>query len=188
VSNEVRFDVSANAPPSAPVNFVGAAEGSRLVLNWTNTFNEGPVTGVRLLVTGAAETMLQVGRVTQFVFDGVPPGTYTFRVAAEGPAGPGTPSAPVTLTFPGACQRPEMPTWFTVGQVGTQLTLRWESGASGAAATDYEILLAGSPVIRTGGARQLSASVPPGRYPLSIRAVNSCGTSEATTVQTVVVP
>jgi hypothetical protein len=188
VSNEVTFDAGSVEAPSAPSNLVGTAEGSRLVLNWTNTFDGGPLVGVRLLVSGAAETVLSLGRVSQFRFDGVPPGTYTFRIQPEGPSGLGTPSAAVTLTFPGSCQRPGMPSWFTVGRSDRRLTLRWEPSATGGAATDYEVLLNGVPVVTTGGAREVSGDVGPGTYALAIRAVNGCGLSEATPIQTVTVP
>jgi hypothetical protein len=78
---------------------------------------------------------------------------------------------------------------FIASKAGNVITLNWQPAASGAATTSYIINVSGAfngslptPV------RTLSSPAPAGTYNFAIRAVNPCGTSSATAMQTVTIP
>ena len=189
-SNEVPLFVNVLAPPSAPAPLLGLANGQNLALTWRNTFGGGAGTSSVVDVSGAVSASLPLGLSESFSFAGVPPGTYTFRVRTVNAAGASAASAPVTLTFPIGCTgAPQAPTKFLAYRSGNVLSILWEAPATGAAPTSYVITATGSvnasvPMTAT----SLSTPVPPGTYNLSVTAVNACGASAPTAVQTVTVP
>ena len=96
----------------------------------------------------------------------------------------------MSLAFPGGCTGvPQTPAGFLAYHVGNTLHLLWEPPASGAAVVGYVLNVSGafSGTFPLSG-RSVSAPVMPGAYTFTVRAVNSCGSSPATTAQTVVVP
>jgi hypothetical protein len=96
----------------------------------------------------------------------------------------------VTLTFPQPCSGPPLtPANFLAYKVGNTLHLLWDPAESGPAPTSYLVNVTGSVVtsIQT-PTRALSGGVGPGSYSFSVVALNPCGASAATPVQTVVVP
>ncbi|MGE0816085.1 MAG: choice-of-anchor C family protein [Vicinamibacterales bacterium] len=189
-SNEVPLHVRVAIPPSAPANLLGLVDGSTVSLAWTNTFAGGEPAGVTLLVSGAVNAAVPLARTDTFSVAGVPPGTYTFAVAATNATGSSPLSTPVTLTFPAGCSgTPQPVTNFAAYAVGNVLSLRWDLPATGAAPSGYLLTVTGAfvgsvPV----SARHVSAPVPPGAYTFTVRATNACGDGAATAPQTVVVP
>jgi hypothetical protein len=187
-SNEVRLVVSQPDPPSAPVGFTGLAVGRNVAFSWTPTFDGGAATGYVLEVEGSLTASIALGPDTKAAFANVPDGTYTFRMVATNASGRSPASAPVTMTFPGACVAPTAPTWVTTGVAGNVITVRWEPGTGGGAATDYVVTAEGVGTVPTGGARVVAGVLPAGTYRIFVQAVNPCGTSAPSAVQTVVVP
>lgn len=187
-SNEVRLVVSQPDAPSAPMGFAGLATGRNVAFSWTPTFDGGAPTGYLLEVEGSLTASVALGPDTKAAFANVPDGTYTFRIVATNASGRSPASAPVTLTFPGTCVVPTAPTWVTTGVTGNVITVRWEPGAGGGAATDYVVTAEGVGTVPTGGARVVAGVLPTGVYRIYVQAVNPCGTSAASAVQTVVVP
>jgi hypothetical protein len=189
-SNEIRIFVNVPAPPSAPASLLGLVNGSTLGLSWLNTFGGGAPTSMVLNVSGAITTALPLPVSEAFAYVGVPPGTYTFTVAAANGVGASVPSNPVMLTFPGACTGvPATPTRFSALKSGATITVSWAPPVSGPAVASYVLSVGGSFVgtFPTAG-RTLSGTVAPGSYTLSVNAANACGLGPATTPVTVTVP
>jgi hypothetical protein len=188
-SNEIRVFVNVPAPPSAPTGLLGSANGSQLALGWQNTFTGGAPTGIFLDVSGAINLSLPLGLVNSFTFNGVPPGTYNFAVRAFNSAASSESSNVVTLTFPGACAVPDVPTNLVASRSGNTINLSWAAPASGAPPTSYGVLVTGA----LNGDFELQAlaasgTVGAGTYNFSVSSINACGRSAGTAVQTVVVP
>ncbi len=189
-SNEVPLFVSVPVAPSAPANLLGLVNGSTLGLAWRNTFGGGAPTGLFLDVSGSASVSIPLGLTDTFVFNGVPPGTYTLSLRAINAAGASASSNAVTLAFPQPCSGPpEPPSNFLAYRVGNTLNVIWDPAAVGTAPTSYVVNVSGSfaASIPT-PTRSLSGGVGPGSYSSSVAAVNACGTSAPTAVQTIVVP
>ena len=188
-SDDVRIVVEVPEAPSAPAMLLGLANGSGLSLSWSNTADGGAATGLMLDVSGAIETSLSLAVSDQFSFSGVPPGTYTFRLRATNGAGSSAASNAVTLSFPGGCQAPAAPRNLEAYVVGQMVTIRWETPAAGAAATDYVLSVEGAASLRLPvSGRTLSSPAPPGRYVFTVAARNACGTSQSTAAVSVTVP
>jgi YVTN family beta-propeller protein len=190
-SNEIRLFVNSPTPPSAPADLTGLVNGASLALAWRNTFGGGAPSTIVLDVSGALALSLPLGLTESFAFNGVPPGTYTFRVRAVNAAGvSGATSNPVTLTFPGTCSGPpQAPTNFQAYRDGRTIFVSWDPPAAGAAPTVYAVDVTGAftgSVPTTG--RQLSGTVGSGTYFLAVAAANPCGAGAASTPLTVTVP
>jgi Protein of unknown function (DUF1800) len=188
-SSEIRVYVDVPTGPTAPTNLLGAVSGNNVNLSWRNTFGGGAPTSTVLDVTGPVSTSLTLGVAETFQFSGVPDGTYTFSVRALNAAGSSGSSNPVTLTFPTRCSgSPQMPINFFASVTGNVISLNWQSAASGAAPTRYDVDVTGAFVIRLPTtSRTLSGAVGPGVYNIRVRAVNRCGNSSFTAVQSVTV-
>jgi Bacterial Ig domain len=189
-SNEVQLFVNVPIGPSAPANLLGLVNGSSLALAWRNTFGGAAPTGLLLDVSGPVNLSLPLGLTETFNFNNVPPGTYTLSLRAFNAAGTSTPSNPVTLTFPLPCQGPpETPSNFLAYRVGNTLIVLWDPAATGTAPTSYLVNVTGASIASIPTpTRSLSGGVGPGSYTLSVVAVNACGGSAPTAVQTVIVP
>jgi len=190
-SNEVPLHVNVPVPPSAPVHLLGSVAGSSLTLAWTNTFSGGAPTGLFLDVNGAVNGTLPIGPADTFSLDGVPAGVYTLSLRAANAAGTSASSNPVTLTFPGGCSGAPLPPadFLAFDGGGNMLSLAWDAAAAGAAPSGFVLAVTGSfmgsvPV----SGRRLNAAVPSGAYGLRLQAVNACGASAFSPVQTVVIP
>ncbi len=177
------------APP-APGALLGSVSGQALALSWRNAL-EGPApTGIRLSVTGALTTTLDLPPTESFTYPTVPAGTYTFTVRALNGSAAGPASTPVTLTFPGTCMGvPSAPSTFTASTQAGSVFLDWLPPTSGEAVTSYVVSVTGA---FTGTlpmtARTLATAVPPGSYTVRVASVGLCGTSAFTAPQTIVVP
>jgi len=190
-SNEVLAYVNVPAVPAAPTNLLGTANGSSLYLAWSPTFSGGGApTSAVLDVSGAIVAALPLGAVDSFAFNGVPAGTYTFRVRQTNASGASAPSNAVTLSFPGGCgAAPGVPRNFVASKVGTTLTIFWDPPAAGGAPTSYRLNVTGAitATVPLGG-RSLTTPVPPGTYNFTVAATNPCGTSAATPTQSITLP
>jgi hypothetical protein len=189
VSDDVRIVVNVPEKPSAPADLLGLANGSSLALSWTHTADGGAATAFVLDVSGPIALSLPLALTEQFTFNGVPPGSYTFRVRATNAQGSSAPSNPVTLSFPGACQAPMVPQDLEAYRVGNVVTIRWNAPAAGTAPTNYELRVGGafSLVVPVTG-RTLSSPALPGTYHFTVAAQNACGTSPGTGTRSVTVP
>lgn len=189
-SNEIRIHVNVPVTPSAPAGLVGLVDGSTVSLAWRNTHEGGEPTALLLDVTGAAVTTIPLGHTDRFSFAGVPGGTYTLRLRAANTAGSSVPSDALTLSFPGPCTgAPEPPASFLLYAVGNTVFAIWDPAPTGAAPTSYVVNVTGAFVggfPTTGHA--LSSPVAPGTYSVSVTAINACGSSAATPIQSVTVP
>lgn len=191
-SNEARLVVGTSvAVPSAPTNLSGLVVGSTLALSWKNTYEGGPPASVRLEVSGAFSTSLLLPLTESFAFPAVPSGSYTFTVRGVNAAGEGPASAPVTLLFPTACTgAPSAARHFGGYHRGRQLGLLWDHPGTGGAPTGY-VVRVGGPIsgdFPVGHLRRLDVPVPPGTYTFTVFATNACGSSPASSSQTVVIP
>lgn len=189
-SNEIMLHVNVPVAPSAPDGLTALVNGSTLGLTWRNTFEGGAPAGLRLDVTGSLTTSISLGRSEQFAFTGVPAGTYTLQLRALNAAGISQPSAPVTVTFPGACTgAPQAPEGFLAYRVGNIISAIWLPPATGPAPSSYVVNVSGAFTGTFGTtARGISSAAGPGSYTISVAAVNACGTSAATPTQVVVMP
>jgi hypothetical protein len=188
VSNEVPVIVGLPVAPSAPTVPIVSVDGSRVTLNWMNTFTGGEPDALSLQVSGAYSGVIPVGRRDGVGYVDVPSGAYAVQVLATNPAGTSASSPPVTVNVPTACVAPQTPTWVSVGRDGNFASMRWEPAESGGAAIDYIVTAAGFGVYSTGGRRVIGGVVPPGTYRVSVQAVNTCGISAPSQVMTIVVP
>jgi hypothetical protein len=188
LSNEVPLLVGQPDVPSTPAQLTAVVLGARVVLQWMPTYEGGEPRDMDVLVGGAFDGRALVGRVDHLVVDSVQPGTYTVEVASTNDAGMSGPSNRLIVTVPAACTPPQAPSWVTYGVAGRTVTLRWQSPESGAAPTDYRVTAEGVGSASTGMARVISGTLPPGTYRVWVQAVNPCGTSAPSLVQTIVVP
>jgi hypothetical protein len=189
-SNEIQIHVDVPVAPSMPTHLLGLVNGSSLSLAWKNTFGGGAPSNLILDVTGSVSLSVPLGLADRFDFAAVPSGTYTFSVRAANSAGVSPPSHPVTLTFPGACSgAPLAPAHFLTYLSGRTIFALWDPQASGPAPTAFVVHVTGSFVgnIPT-TSRSLSGAVAPGSYTVSVAATNPCGSSPATSTQTIIVP
>ncbi len=190
VSNEVRIPIGLDSPPSAPSGVVGLVDGATVALAWRTTFAGGTPAGAVLDVGGSAALSLPLGPAETFMFAGVPAGTYTFAVRTVSASGSSPPSPPLALTFPGACSgSPATPARLIAHRDGRALVVLWEPAAVGPAPTGYLLQVSGTLTAQVPTPqRSVGGSVGPGVYDLRVVAVNPCGASPPTAIQTVVVP
>ena len=189
-SNEIRIFVTTPTPPSPPADLLALVNGSSLALAWRPTFLGGAATGHVLTVSGSVNTSLPLSDANSFAFDNVPGGTYTLSVSALNAAGTSAPSNAVTVTLPGSCSgAPLTPAGFLAYRVGSIVFVVWDTPASGPAPTRYVLDVTGALVDSfSTTSLTLSGRVGPGSYGVSVYAVNACGSSSPTAVQTITVP
>ena len=190
-SAQTTLCVNVSCPALTPTTPLGLANGSNLGLAWRNPLENGVPTRITLQVSGSSSGAIDLpGTAESFAIGGVPSGTYNMSLVACTAAGCSTPSAPVTLSFPGACSgAPEVPTKVAVGKRGADLIIDVELPAGGAASSNFVLNVTGAfngSVPFT--VRRLTAPVPPGSYTISVAAVNACGTGPASTPVTVTIP
>lgn len=189
-SNEILVHVNVPLVPSAPTALLGVVNGNAVHLAWTPTFGGGAPTGARIDVTGAITASIPIGPGDTFSYPTAPAGAYTFTVRQTNATGVSAAATPITLTVPGTCAgAPQAPVGMVASWTGGQLLVQWEAPKAGAAPTSYRVNVTGA---LTGSfpttLRAIGAPVTPGSYALSVVAINACGSSAATTMQTVTVP
>ena len=188
-SPEIRINIGVPELPSPPTGLLGLADRSSVTLTWQNTFSGGGPTGIVLDVTGTTAGSIPLPLTDRFTFAGVPPGIYSVRVRAVNASGSSGPSNAVTLTFPGTCSPPQVPTNFSVSRVGQTIVVLWSPPAAGGAPSGYIVMVSGSfqGSLSTPGLT-LSGAAGPGTYVMRVAATNVCGTSAATPSKTVTIP
>jgi hypothetical protein len=189
-SNEIPIHVNVPVPPSAPADLLALVDGSSAVLVWKNTFGGGVPSSVILDVTGAVTMSVPLGLVESIAADAIPAGTYHVSLRAANAAGSSAPSNQVTMSFPGPCSgAPLPPTNFLAYTIGRTVVVVWDPAATGPAPTGYMLNVSGTlTAVFSTTVRTVRGTAPPGSYALSVHATNSCGASEPTATQTVVVP
>ncbi|HYU79444.1 MAG TPA: IPT/TIG domain-containing protein [Vicinamibacterales bacterium] len=191
-SNEITVFVNnQSAWPSAPDDLAAVVNGSTLALSWRNTFAGGTPVSLVLDVTGSQVASMPLGLNDSFMFSGVPAGTYTLTLRALNAAGSSLASNAVTVSFPGGCSgAPATPPNFLAYKIANTIYVVWDPAPAGSPAATNSVLnvsgsFAGS--FSTMG-HSMNGTVPAGTYNFSVVAMNSCGSSPATDVQTVVIP
>jgi hypothetical protein len=188
-SNEIRLAVNVPAPPSAPSNLLGGGNAAMLFLMWDGSSSPSPASEMYLDVSGAVQLTVPLPPSERFVFDGVPPGTYTFAVRAANAGGTSAPSNSATVTFPAPCVVPDTPVGLTAVVSGGTVVVTWSLPRAGAAPTDFVLTVGGAFVgnlaVQT---RRLVAAPPPGTYVVAVMARNPCGSSAPTPPVTIGVP
>jgi hypothetical protein len=189
-SNEVRLFVNVAQPPSAPDPLLGLVNGSTAHLAWKGTFGGGPPTGYVLEVSGAGQGSIVLGAIDHAAFASVPPGSYTLVLRATNAAGSSPPTAPISLSVPGACGgAPQAPAGLWLERSGSTVTAGWDPPPAGPAPTGYVLNVSGALLGEFATTtRSLSGVVGRGSYELSVRALNPCGSSPSSPVQTISVP
>jgi YVTN family beta-propeller protein len=189
-SNEIQIFVNVPRPPSAPADLLGLADGSTIALSWRNTLDGGTPTGLILDVSGALAASIPLPLGEAFEFSDVPAGTYQLRIRAVNETGTSPASAPITLTFPGACPGPpQMPRNVVVQRAGSLVSVAWDPPSAGPAATSYVLNVTGDLNLTMPlDTRRVAGDVPSGTYNLWVLSVNACGASAGTVPQSVTVP
>jgi len=189
-SNEVRIHVNVPVVPSPPAGLIGLVDGATVSLTWTNTFAGGAPTSIVLEVSGAAVARIPLGLVDHTAFAGVRGGIYHVAVRAVNGSGASERSSTLTLTVPASCPGPPaVPVDMRAYRTGNTVTVSWAPDTEGTAPTSYVLIVTGSLLASCATTeRSVSAEAGPGTYILSVVAVNACGVSAGTPVQSLVVP
>lgn len=188
-SNEVLVHLNVPLVPSAPTGLLGDVSGSAVHLAWTPTFGGGAPTSARVDVTGATTLSIPVAAGDTFTYPGAPAGTYTFTVRQVNAAGLSAASPPVTLSVPASCgAAPQAPVGAVAAWIDGRLLVQWNAPKTGPAPTGYRVNVTGALNGTYATAeRFLGWPVAAGSYTMAVVATNGCGTSTATTPQTVIV-
>jgi hypothetical protein len=178
--------LSAQSVPSRPRNLQGAVQGSTVTLSWSA--GSGSVTPIGYVLevgsTSGASNLLVMGVASRgLVAPGVPNGRYYVRVRAANAAGTSSPSNEISLLV-GCIAPPAAPTGLSNQVSGSTVSLTWNATSG---ATGYVLEAGTAPGAANVGAAPVASNgmvvpgVPTGAYYVRVRAVNSCGSSAATT-------
>ena len=181
-------------PPGPPTGLAATVTGSTVALTWRASL-AGGTTASYVLEAGSAPTLTNLGVVPlvepALSVPGVADGTYFIRVRAVGPAGVSGPSNEIQAVV-GCTVPPPAPQITTVTVTGRTVTFAWALPPGSTRAqldvgyatgtTAVVVPIDGTP------SSLVVPEVPPGTYFARLRAVNACGTSDASAEQTIVVP
>lgn len=200
-TDDLEVDVPAygpSAPPGPPTRPFAWMSGRRLTLTWAAAAAGAEPTGY-LVEAGTSAGLANLGSVLvtgQFLtLDPVPDGFYFLRVRALRGSDQSTPSTEIMLNVGNVPAPPGAPTALAFTIVGTTVNLSWTAPADGAPAS--YVLEAGSgpglaDLVRQNTGSSATglayANVPPGRYYVRVRAVNTLGTGVASNEVVVTVP
>lgn len=189
-SDEVLLNTDPADPPSPPEALAVGVAGHRVTVAWLPGFRGGPPAAAQLSLSSAAGSWTFDTQADAIDLLGVPSGTYRAFVGALGPGGVNTRWEPVDFNVPGHCWSPAVPARFAAFSSKGRLGAVWDPGAEGGVPTHYEVALSGAleALVPVGLGRLHEVSMPAGRYGLRVRAVNPCGTSAFSALQTVEVP
>lgn len=188
---EVAIPVGVASVPSVPSAPTAVVNGAALTLVWKNSFLAGTPTASELLVSGAATGVVPATGADWFQASSVPPGTYDIAVRTRNATGASAVSAPLSVTVPGTCVAPQVPLRAVAFSAAAgRLGAVWDPNPAGGAPERYEVVVSNAVSSTVGVGLQRLHDVPaaPGTYGLRVRAVNACGVSPLTALQTVVVP
>ena len=180
------------APPAPPAVMSALAAGNTVGLWWTRVPG---ATSYRLEASSAA------GRVDLATLDladnlftaAVPAGAYWVRVRSMNAWGTSAPSPEVLVVVDGSTASPGPVTDLVAQVQGERVTLAWSPPVSGGLPMEY-VIDAGAdvnglrPVVRTARPTFVAGGVPPGRYIVRVRALNTAGSGAGGSIVTVVVP
>jgi hypothetical protein len=186
------FGAASADPPGVPRNLTVSVAGSVLTFNWQPPIDGGPPASYQL-EAGSTAGSTDIGTfplgLTPAVTASAPSGTYFVRVRARNLAGLSAPSNEVVATVGSGCAVPSAPSGLAFTVSGSLVTLTWtpptgvapssyviEVG-SVSGATNLALIDSGSP------ATTLTASAPPGRYFVRVKARTACGTGPASNEQ-----
>lgn len=184
--------------PGAPTNLAVTAYGSGVTLAWTPPTSGGLPSRYVLTVQAPSIGTVAVplaANLTGTTFAGVPPGTYTARLAAENAGGVSGPSNQITFTVAPPAP-PGTPTLAAPQLVGRRLDLSWTPGTGGVP-VDYVLVAAVSPggapvaTLSVGGGTSVSLDLPAGvsgTFFLRLSARNALGSSGLSNEVSVLVP
>ncbi|MCC7178955.1 MAG: carboxypeptidase regulatory-like domain-containing protein [Acidobacteria bacterium] len=199
-------DLEVNVPPYGPTAplappttrpFVWMS-GRRLTLTWAAPTAGAEPTGY-LVEAGTAAGLANIGSALvagQFLtFDPVPDGFYFLRVRAVRGSDRSEPSLEIMLNVGNVPAPPGAPTALAYSLSGSTVNLTWTAPTEGAP-TSYTLEAGSGPGLAdllrqdTGSAATslAYAGVPPGRYYVRVRAVNSLGAGVASNEVVVIVP
>ena len=131
---------------------------------------------------------------TAFAANGIPPGTYYFRMRSVNPHGTSVAGLEQAFSIGGAgCTAPpERPLDVTPTVNGSNVTIQWRSSPQ-SVVTEY-VVRAGSgsglsnlATLSVGSVTSLSVAAPPGAFFITVVAVNPCGVSAPSAEAVVVV-
>lgn len=188
-ARNIRFFGELRIPPP-PVALSATANGGNVTIKWSPDSGSPPTS--YFVDVGSSPGASDIGSfpmtATLLSASGVPNGRYYLRVRAVNAAGVSAPSAEAVLTV--GCAPPGPPGTLTGVVNGASLTLAWQpSPTSGvsytivAGSTSGASNIAQAPV---GTATTLTATVPPGRYFIRVRAVTPCGSADSNEIDVVV--
>ncbi|MEZ5284644.1 MAG: hypothetical protein R2712_07530 [Vicinamibacterales bacterium] len=188
-SNETQPSWSCPSP-APPANLVSLVNGPDSLLAPRNNFGGGEPAFARARCVGRSRASLPLPRSDSFAFSGRAPRAPTRCSQRRERRGRSAPSAPVTLTFPGACSGPpQPPVGFVSYREGSTIHTLWGPSPAGPAPTRYLVNVGGAFVGSFGTTgRALSGAAGPGTYEITIVSVNACGPSAPTSVRSVTIP
>lgn len=180
--------------PGPPGNFFAQATGRTIAFSWTASVAGAAATSYTL-EAGSGPGLANLARLdtgspaSSFTVPNVPPGTYWVRVRGTNAAGTGAPSQDIAIVMgasSGCVGLPGAPVLLTPIVSGNNVSLNWNTPASGAMPSGY-VLMAGSAAgaadlasFNTGStATSFSASAPSGLYYVRVAAANGCGVGVA---------
>jgi hypothetical protein len=186
------------AAPTPPASLAAAVSGSRVTLTWRRGSGGGAASDF-LIYAGTSSwssnlvDAYSLGNVLSVSSD-LPPGRYFARVRARNAGGTSGTSNQVEFYVGRALATP---TRFDVSWQGSTATLQW-NGAAGDSLEDtpstYVLDVGSSPGLSdiastpVGNVTSFSADIAAGTYYVSVRAVNSLGTSRPTREIEIVAP
>jgi hypothetical protein len=201
-SEEVVLTVSpaGMSPPGPPGNVAATIVGDQLSMSWSAPSPLGALDTYVLeagSVSGASNiAVLSVGPNTSFSYAGVPPGVYFLRVRGQNAAGAGPASAEALLVAGGVPAPPGPPRMLNGSVSGSTVTLDWMIPASGDPATRYRIEAGSRPGLSdlavadspTAATAIGFTGVPPGRYYVRVRGLNTNGAGPVSNEVRITVP
>jgi YVTN family beta-propeller protein len=179
-------------PPLPPANLRATVTGNRVSLAWDPSPSDG-LTGHLLeggVTPGSVLAALPTGSAAPaFTFD-APTGAFFVRVRAVR-AGRRSAVSNELQIFVNIPQVPSAPTGLLGLANGAALALSWQAASTGGSPTSFVLDVSGALTLSVSVAPIETfsfAGVPPGTYTFAVRAVNSAGSSVATSPVTLTFP
>lgn len=172
-------------PPSVPANFTLALRGSNNIdLAWGASVDDTAVAGYRVMRNGTILNANELFLNTFYNDTLLPPGTYTYAVAAVDTSGnmsAWTDSQSLAVEPPPATDTtaPTAPTSPTATVVGTTISLSWGMSFDDTGVAGYRITRNGAVVATTTSASHVDSGLAAGTYTYTIVAFDAAGNTSA---------